>query len=180
MTPSHPASPPPTGIDAPHQAPRQGVARHASVLSLILLGGILLLGLSGLLGHPGLARSVHGQASVAELTLEMPTVIRTGDMFETRIAVRAGKAIGNLQVDVSPALWRDVTVNSMIPAPESEGFEQDAYRFSYGPLGAGETMRIKFASQINPRLFGRMAGAVRIRDGDVVLAEAQRSMRVLP
>lgn len=177
--PSH-DPPAPTGIGLPHQQPRRGLARHASPLSLLLLGAVVALGLSGLLGRAGLERSVHGQGSDAELSIEMPAVIRTGDLYETRLEVRAGKAIGQLQVDVSAALWRDITVNSMVPAPESERFDGDAFRFGFGPLAAGETMHLKVASQVNPRLFGRLAGAVRVRDGEQLLTEAHRSMRVLP
>ncbi len=154
------------------------MARHASVGSLVVLSCIMALGLSGWLGKPTSEISI--EEAGARLTIEMPGAIRNGDFYETRIRVRALQDIGKLQIEVSPELWREVTVNSMIPSPESEGFEGGSFRFGFASLDAGNEFLFKIASQINPRLIGKLEGHIRVLDDGRVLADTARTMRVLP
>lgn len=170
--------PAPEGIHPPHQQPGSLLSRHASPISLLVLTVIMVLGVSGLLGKPVSQTTTHrGQA---ELSIDMPAVIRNGDFFETRIRVHAIEDIEKLQIEVSPALWREVTVNSMIPAADTESFKGDAFRFEYAELAAGETFLVKIASQVNPRLLGELSGHIRVLDDGRLLADAERTMKVLP
>ena len=166
------------GITIEHQRPRRN-ARHASLLSALILGSLMLGGVTGLLGG-GKNTTVETANDHVSLRVNTPTVLRNGQFFETRMSVAARRPIGDLVVAIEPALWRDFTINSMIPAASEESFERAMFRFSYGPLARGEQLEIKIDSQINPALFGGTAGAVTIMDDDVVIARLPLSIRVLP
>ncbi|VWX62634.1 conserved hypothetical protein [Burkholderiales bacterium 8X] len=172
-----PQMPAPEGIHQPHQEPGR-LARHASPVSLLVLTAIVSLGASGLLGHP--KPHLTTQDGEARLSVEMPSIIRTGDFYETRFKVLAKQDIGELQIEVPASLWREVTVNSMLPAPESETFDDGRFRFTFKSLDAGKEFVFKVASQLNPRLHGKLEGTVRVLDGERLLVESDRSMRVLP
>lgn len=168
----------PDGIVPDHLTADGVFERHASPLSLLVLGVVVSLGLTGWVGKPGpvATRTVAN----AELEIEMPAVISTGDLYEARIRVRARQDIGKLQIAVSPHLWQDVTVNSMIPAPETESFEDGSFRYSFAPLKQGEEFLFKIDAQVNPRFFGSLDGDIRVYDDGKLLAANTRHMRVMP
>lgn len=178
---SSPLNEAPDGIVRAHTLPREGLVRHASPLSLLVLGACMLLGLSGLLGHAGMdLQTYRSDTQSHTLDVEMPQVIRTGDFFETRLHVKAGADIAKLTLAVPVELWREITVNAMVPQPESESSDADTYTFDFGPLAAGKERRIKIAAQVNPRLHGVLEGEIELRDGASLLISAPRHMRVLP
>lgn len=169
----------PDGIDRQHAEPQRRLGRHASPISILLLAALLALAFTGLLG--GQPNETYRKASPeAELTVNMPRVIRNGEFFETRITVAPHQAFGDLVVAVTPSLWRDVTVNTHVPGAAEESFGDGAFRFSYGPVEAGRPVEIKLDSQINPALFGGTAGSIWLFDGDRPVAELPIAMRVLP
>jgi hypothetical protein len=173
---THP--PAPVGIEPPHLEPGNMLARHASPISLLVLSTILAIGLSGVLGKPTTETTVHDGR--AELAIDMPASVRNGDFYETRIRVKAKSDIGKLQIEVSPALWREITVNSMMPSPASEDVKGGYFRFEFAEVAAGDDFLLKVASQVNPRLFGSVSGHIRVLDDGVVLADAERTMKVFP
>ncbi len=153
--------------------------RHASPISILLLGGLLLtaaLGFTG--GQPSPPRATD--LGDARLTVKTPTIIRNGEFFETDITLTADIPLGDAVIAVSPALWQDMTVNTMIPAPAEERFEDGRFHFSYGPLDAGDTIHIKVDGQINPPLFAGARGDIMVLDGDRRIGAMPLSIRVLP
>jgi hypothetical protein len=68
----------------------------------------------------------------------------------------------------------------MIPAATEETHEDGAYRFAFGPVPAGSAILFKVDAQINPDFRGVNAGAVRLLDGDRLLAELPYALTVLP
>lgn len=172
---------PPDGILRPHTLPRGGLSRHANPLSLLILSTVVTLGLSGVLGHAGMQRDTYrADGPPHSLDVEMPTTIRTGDFYETRLRVRAGTDIATLRIGVPAALWREVTINAMVPQPESESSDGERFQFDFGPLAAGEERLVKISAQVNPRLHGTVSGELEVMDRDRVLLRAPRQMRVLP
>ena len=153
--------------------------RHASPISILVLGAILLaagLGLTG--GQPSSPRTA--QFGEAELTIKTPATIRNGEFFETDITIVASAPLGDVTIAVSPSLWRDMTINTMIPAPSEEKFEQGQFRFVYGPLDAGESLRVKIDGQINPPLFAGTSGEIGLIDGHRRIGSMPLQIRVLP
>ncbi|MGH6696009.1 hypothetical protein [Sphingopyxis sp.] len=165
------------GLDAkPSQRPWD---RHASPISILILGGLLLaaaLGFTG--GQPSTPRTAD--LGDVRLTVKTPTTIRNGEFFETDITVRAEVPLDDAVVAISPALWHDMTVNTMIPAPAEESFEDGRFHFSYGPLAAGDSLHIKVDGQINPPLFAGTRGEIAVLDGSRRIGAMPLRIKVLP
>lgn len=148
-------------------------------LPLIVLAGVLLLALSGALGgrpNPVIEAHTGGGA----LSLKAPHVLRNGEFFEMRVVMEARQDMAEPVLAVSAQYLRDLTINSMIPAPAEEGFADGYFTFTYAPLGPGESLEVKIDGQVNPPLVGRNSGAMEWRDGEQVLARLDPSLLVLP
>ncbi|WP_145923396.1 hypothetical protein [Sphingopyxis macrogoltabida] len=153
--------------------------RHASPVSFVLLAAVVAIALSGLVGgQPSPLRSQDFGA--ARLEVKTPSVIRNGEFFETRIRVEATRDISDAVLAVSPSLWTDMTINTMIPAAAEESYKDGAYRFSYGKLRAGETLVVKIDGQINPPLFAGTRGDIALFDGERRLGSMPLQIKVLP
>lgn len=153
--------------------------RHASPLSLVLLGAIVLAALLGFAGGtPAPVRTARFAA--ATLTVKAPALIRNGEFVETRIVVEANTAIAQPVIGVDAAYWRDITVNTMMPAPADEAFAGGMFRFNYGALEPGDKLEIKIDGQINPSLFQGTRGRVALFDGDRLIGSQRLELRVLP
>ncbi len=169
----------PDGIESRHIAPVQGLRAHASPLAFIVLGSMLAVASTGLLGGaPAPVTTINAPAALLELKIARP--LRSGLFFETHVRITARKAIAKPVIGVDASLWRDLTINSQVPAPAEESFKRGQYRFEYGALKAGETIDVKIDGQTNPPLIGRLAGKITLLDGDSALAETHISIPVLP
>ena len=153
--------------------------RHASPISILILGAILLAALLGFTGgQPTPPKSVD--FGDVHLVVKTPTTIRNGEFFETDIILTAHVAIEDAVVAVSPALWHDMTVNTMIPAPADESFKNGMFHFSYGPLDAGDSVHVKIDGQINPPLFAGTRGEIAVFDGSRRIGAMPLRIKVLP
>ncbi|MGL3822371.1 hypothetical protein [Sphingopyxis sp. R3-92] len=153
--------------------------RHASPVSIVLLGGILACAFAGFTGGQPSPKTV-ADFGRATLTVKTPLVIRNGEFFETEIEISSVAALGDATVAISADLWRDMTVNTMIPAAGEERFEEGSYRFAYGPLEAGQALRIKVDGQINPPLFAGTQGEISLYDGKRLVGRQPLRIKVLP
>jgi hypothetical protein len=170
----------PDGIVPAHADPTTGSGRgRRRWLALILLSALMLAALLGVFGG-GKARSVTIASDAAMLDVHTPRVIRNGMFFETRIRVTARAPIEKAVIAVDATLWRDMTINTMIPAPSEESFTDGAFRFDYGPLKPGETLDIKIDGQINPPLFAGTQGKIALLDGERERTAIPLRITVLP
>jgi hypothetical protein len=173
---------PPQPVAHPDGIPQdlqETASRGFTPLAFAVLGGVIAAGLSGMLGGDGatIRSQDFGQAS---LTVRAPDVLRNGEFFEMHLLVKAQEDIADLVIAVEPALWRDITINSHIPAPAEESFEDGAYSFHHGPLAAGDQFEVKFDGQVNPTLLGGTAGVISLREGEVPIGDMPMRIRVLP
>ncbi len=167
----------PDGIVEDHARPAATWRRHASPLSVIVLGAVVALGLSGVLGHER-TWSVTGADAV--LSVDAPETIRNGELLEMRIRVDGERPIDELIIGIDRSLWEDMTVNTMIPAATEERSEDGEFRFAFGRLAADTAFLLKTDLQVNPDLLGSNAGTITVYDGADPLAEARIEIRVLP
>ena len=169
----------PDGLDESHAEPLSGLRAHASPLAFILLGGLVATAMTGILGGaPAPVTAVSGPAASLEVKLARP--LRSGLFFETEIRVVARQDIAEPVIGIDATLWRDLTINSHIPAPADESFKDGQYRFEYAALRAGDTLEIKIDGQTNPPLIGHLTGAITLFDDDARLTETSVSIPVLP
>jgi hypothetical protein len=167
----------PDGIRREHVAPKNGLRRHASPLSLVAFGSVIVLGLTGVLGHE---RDWRSEGDGVGLAVHAPETTRNGEFFEMRITVEAGVAIDELAIGVDQALWEDMTVNTMIPAATEETGEDGEFRFTFGPIEAGTTFDLKVDAQVNPDIVGGNEGALTVYDGGRPITAVDIGIMVLP
>ena len=171
------STPYPDGIDERHVRPLAGWRRHASPLSLAVFGAVVVLALTGLLGHE---RQWQAQGGSTSLSVHMPEIIRNGEFFEMRVTVEAAEPISELVVGIDQALWEDMTVNTLIPAATDETSEDGEYRFTFAELAAGTPFLFKVDVQVNPDILGGNEGVVTVYDGDEELTRVGVQIAVLP
>jgi hypothetical protein len=167
----------PDGIRAEHVTSSHGWRRHASPLSLAVFAWVIVLGLTGVLGHE---KDWRAEAEGVTLTVHAPEVTRNGEFFEMRIGVATDSDLENLGIGVDQALWEDMTVNTMIPAATEETGMDGEFRFTFGSLGAGTTFDFKLDLQVNPDIVGGNEGALTVYDGDRPITKVDIGMTVLP
>ena len=177
MSTKQSTSQPPDGISGEHIEPVAGWQRHASPLSILVFGGVIVLGMAGLLGHE---RDWRAEANGVELRVHSPEIIRNGEFFEIRVDVESSEPIGELVIGIDASLWEDVTVNTMIPAAVDEASVDGEFRFTFAPLEAGTPFAFKVDLQVNPDILGGNEGAITVYDGDEPLAGTDINITVLP
>ncbi len=169
----------PTGLSPAHAEGRGGRSGFRRLLPVLLLGLVVALSFSGIFG--GTPNATHrAVAPVAELTVNAPRVLRSGEFFEMRFRIAAAAPLADATLAIDESYLHELTVNTMIPAAASEDAADGVLRFSYGPLEAGEAIDIKLDGQVNPRLFLGNEGAVAVADGEAELARVPLKLTVLP
>jgi hypothetical protein len=166
----------PDGIGTEH-ARTLGRTGHANPFGLILLGAVMLAAFLGWAGY-----EVDRSASAGDITLSWhaPERIRNGEFLEMRITIEASQQIDQLVLGVDEMLWRDFTINTLIPAPADELSQAGEFRFDFGALEAGQSRHVKIDGQINPDALGTNSGMLRAYDGDQLLLEMPVRFEVLP
>jgi hypothetical protein len=167
----------PDGIDESHARPLAGWQRHASPLSLVAFGVVVVLALAGVLGHE---RQWEADTNGTRMSIHMPEVIRNGEFLEIRVEVQSTREIGELAIGVDQALWEDLTINTLIPAATDEASEDGEFRFTFAELAAGTSFLLKIDAQVNPDILGGNEGRVTVYDGDQALSTLGVEMTVLP
>ena len=177
MTAAKRPAPLPDGIEAAQfRSRRRWLSRSALILAT--LGGIVAFGLSGAAGGQRVRQ--HHDADAVALTLHRPAVARSGDILFTEFRLHAKRRIDRLVVAVEPALWRDVTTNSLVPEPAEQEQAQGLHRFVFAALEAGDDFVWQVAQQADPGLFGIHRGRLVVFDDDAPLLQATLTLTVLP
>jgi hypothetical protein len=167
----------PDGIGDDNVAPLERWRRHASPLALVVFGAVVLLGLTGMLGHE---RDWRAEVGGTSLAVHAPETIRNGEFFEMRISVESDEPIDELGVGVATSLWEDMTVNTMIPAAAEEASQDGEFRFTFDRLEGGSVFELKVDLQVNPDIVGGNEGDITVYDGEDAVIEVSIGMAVLP
>ena len=168
---------PPDGIEERHIQPLAGWRRHASPLSLVVFGAVVLLAMTGFLGHE---REWTTEAAGTTLSVHMPELIRNGEFFEIRVAVESDRPIGEPVIGIDQAIWEDMTINTLIPAATDEASEDGEFRFTFAELPAGTPFLLKIDAQVNPDILGGNEGTIVVYDGNELIADVHVDLWVLP
>ena len=169
----------PDGLSDDHAEKRGGFTAHASLVSIIVLGALMLLAMTGLLAG---ARTPVRDVGLpqARLSVQVPETLRNGEFFEMRVIVTANTDLTDATIALPPSLWRDMTINTVIPGASEEEHKDGQFRYRYGALKAGDTLEVKIDGQINPPLTLGTSGAVALYDGERRLGALPVTIRVLP
>lgn len=167
----------PDGIEPRHihEAHGSGMMTWGGV---VLLGAVMLLALFGVFGSES-TLSAAGEG--VQLTVEGPERIRSGEYFEMMFTIETEREIRDAVLSVDADLWHDLTINTMLPTPTEEGFEDGSFDFHYGALPPGTRLLVKVDGQVNPDYPpGPNQGAIDITDGPSTLASVDYTITVLP
>jgi hypothetical protein len=168
----------PEGIHESHLRSKSWY-RFANPAAVVGIGLFLAAALAGVFGgQPHPTRVIDTPS--ATITLQFPERLRNGEFFEMRAKIEAKRNFADMGIGVSSAYWRDLTINTMVPAPAEEKSEDGDYLFSYGAMKVGDTLTIKIDGQINPPMSGGTQGKLTIKDGDLALTEVPVKLRVFP
>ncbi|MEA1072658.1 hypothetical protein [Sphingomonas sp. LY160] len=167
----------PDGIDEVSR--EKGGVAWVSWFRLVAIGALPVIGLLGYLGGAP-SPTAKGASTAATIEVHSPRRLRNGIFFEYRIAVTARQPVADAVVAVPSALWRDFTINTMIPAATEEEYVDGEYRFHFGPLDAGKSLRFKIDGQINPPHIGTTHARIRLLDGEREVTGVGISQTVLP
>lgn len=168
----------PDGIGPQHSDPPTARTRHASLLSVLLLGAIVAVGLSGWAG--GRMQTVSIDNDAVSVSVRTPTTIRVGQILQVRVHVAARRPVEELVLALQGSLLDQIAANAMIPGAASEAYENGMWVMHFQELSDGGEFVLQFSQQINPRLSGINSGRLQVRDGAQLLAELPLAMKVLP
>ena len=159
---------------------------HAAKGSIFRRGPFGVVALAVVLGPAffgvyGSDATLVGAGPEVRLTVAGPRRIRNGEYLEIILNVEAQSRVKETVVLVGASLFRDITVNTLLPSPSEEGFRDDSFEFRFGLLDAGERLEVKIDAQINPNHTpSANEGAIAVADGEIVLAKVDYVIEVLP
>jgi hypothetical protein len=167
----------PEGIEERHLR-AAGTRLHAWPTGLVVFTLVIVAALTGAFG---VRDTVTADEASVRLSVEGPSRIRSGEFFEMLFTVDTQREIRDAVLSIDPEIWHDVTINTMIPQPAEESFEDGTFRFHFGALTPGSRLLVKVDGQINPAYPpGANRGAVELVDGAATLARVDYEMQVLP
>jgi hypothetical protein len=149
------------------------------LMPTLFLGAVIAVSFTGAFGgtpNP----TYRAEGSRASLSANVPRVLRSGELFEMRFRIRANAPLADATLTIEQSYLHDLTLNTQIPTADKEEATDKLFRFSYGPLEAGEVLDIKLDGQVNPKLFLGTEGVVAVGDGEEEIARVPLTLTVLP
>lgn len=168
----------PDGLSEIHLQPKSST-RFLNLLLFAILGLLMVAAFFGVLGgQPNQKKTA--QSAAADLEISTPQKLRNGEFFETRISINAKRALDAPSIAVSSDYWNDVTVNTLMPEPANQSWEEGYFVLEFDALDAGDFLLVKIDGQSNPTLRGGNRGVIQLRDGEDKLAQIPLRLEVLP
>jgi hypothetical protein len=145
---------------------------------LMLLGVIVLVALVNRFGqHPA---QTTAAVPVATMRLSAPATVRGGLFFQSRLDVRAARAIDHPRIVLDPGWLEGMQVNSIEPAPVGETSRNGRVVLSYDALKPGDVLRVWFQFEVNPTNVGHRSYAIELDDSERPIARVSPSITALP
>ncbi len=158
-----------------------GVVRGLWVRRAVLtLLGLLVVAPAALNGFGQRPAERAASAPAATLRLSAPERVRGGLFFQSRIDVRATRAIDHPRFVLDPGWVEGMQVNSIEPAPVGEATRDGRVVLSYDALEAGDVLRVWLQFEDTPTNVGRRSYAVELDDAERAVARVAPKITVLP
>jgi len=171
----------PGNLDADADRDLRGRERH-QLGRRMALGALTLFVLAALLNVFGQRTTTTVAAEpAAALSVQAPSRLRGGLIFEGRFRIDAREAIAEPTL-VLQSGWIDaITLNSIEPAPTTErSLDDGSIAFDLPPIAAGGSSTLYTQWQVNPTALGRTSADVELRDGDRSIARVERTVTIFP
>jgi hypothetical protein len=120
------------------------------------------------------------QAPAATMRLSAPAAVRGGLFFQSRLDVRAARAIEHPRIVLDAGWVEGMQVNSIEPAPVSEASRDGRVVLSYDALEAGDVLRVWLQFEVNPTNVGHRSYAVELDDAERPLVRVSPDITVWP
>jgi hypothetical protein len=145
---------------------------------LTVLGILVLAAVLNRFGqHPAETTTA---APAATMRLSAPETVRGGLFFQSRLDVRATRAIDHPRLVLAPGWLEGMQVNSIEPAPVGEASRNGRVVLSYDALKPGDVLRVWFQFEVNPTNVGHRSYAIELDDSERPIARITPSLTVLP
>jgi hypothetical protein len=126
------------------------------------------------------ATSSAASSPAAGLKLSAPEAVRGGLFFQSRLEVRALRAVAFPRIVLDDGWVEGMQVNSIEPAPASEASRDGRVVLTYDKLAAGDRLRIWFQFEVDPTSTGHRSYGVELDDASTRLVRVSPSITVLP
>jgi hypothetical protein len=145
---------------------------------MALFAAIAALGAIGFFGQRQSESTATGAAGT--LRVSAPNVVRGGLYFQSRVEIRALRAIEHPRLVLDSGWVEHTQFNSTEPGPMSEASRDGRVVFSYDGVDRGDRLVVWMQFQVNPTNVGHRSYDVELDDGDTPIAHVDRAITVLP
>ena len=156
----------------------QIVGRWARRAVMTVFAAIAVLGLLDLFGQ-GASETTAG-ASAATLRVTAPKAVRGGLFFQSKVEIRAARAIDHPRLVLDEGWVEGMQVNSIEPAPVGEASRDGRVVLSYDGLDAGERLVVWLQFEVDPTNVGHRSYGLELDDGEKPIAAVDRDLTVFP
>ena len=139
---------------------------------------IAVLGLLDVFGQ-GTTQST-ALAPAAVLRVNAPSAVRGGLFFQSRVEIRARRAIEHPRLVLDEGWVEGMQVNSIEPAPVSEASRDGRVVLSYDRLDAGDLLVVWMQFEVDPTNVGHRSYGLELDDAETRVAAVHRWMTVFP
>ncbi|MEA2254705.1 MAG: hypothetical protein QOG35_750 [Solirubrobacteraceae bacterium] len=153
-----------------------GLWMRRTLVALLALAG--LLGLLDVFGQGTSETAAAGPA--ATLRVSAPRALRGGLFFQSRVEIRALRAIDHPRLVLDEGWLEGMQFNSAEPAPVSEASRDGRVVFSYDGLAAGDRLVVWMPFEVNPTNVGTRSYGIELDDAEQPLARVRRDITVFP
>jgi hypothetical protein len=150
-------------------------ARRALMTLFAVVAG---LGLLNVFGQHTSDRTASSAAATVRLT--SPAAVRGGLFFQSRVDVRAARAIDHPRFVLERGWVEGMQVNSIEPSPVGEASRDGRLVLSYDGLKAGDRLVVWFQFEVNPTNIGHRSYAVELDDGETPITRVRHHITILP
>jgi hypothetical protein len=164
---------------AAHADPRgQIVGLWTRRAVLAVFAAIAVLGLFDVFGQ-GAGETTSG-AAAATLRVTAPHAVRGGLFFQSKVEIRAVRAIEHPRLVLDEGWVEGMQVNSIEPAPVGEAGRDGRVVLSYDGLEAGERLVVWLQFEVDPTNVGHRSYDLELDDGETPIATVHRDLTVFP
>jgi hypothetical protein len=145
---------------------------------MTVFAAISLLGVLDVFGQ-GTTQTV-ASAPAAVLRVTAPAAVRGGLFFQSRVEIRAVRAIEHPRLVLDEGWIEGMQVNSIEPSPVGEASRDGRVVLSYDAVDAGERLVVWLQFEVDPTSTGHRPYGLQLDDGETKLAAVHRDITVFP
>ena len=139
---------------------------------------VAALGLLDVFGQGTTQTTAGTPAAVVHLTA--PAAVRGGLFFQSRIEIRALRALEHPRLVLDEGWVEGMQVNSISPAPVSEASRDGRVVLSYDRVDAGDRLVVWMQFEVDPTNVGHRSYGLELDDADTRVAAIHRQITVFP